>query len=149
MRARRPPKDNARYRRGWRIRYQGFGEHGEEALRRLAAVDPGHARAICEFIFGTVWSRPHLSLKTRELIVLGVATALDKPNEVELHARAALRRGATRKEIVETIVQVAPYAGFPVTNHGLLAAQRAFDAAERERDARPSHGRPRRGRPRA
>ena len=133
MRASRPAGDGARYRRGWRIRRQGFGEHGEEALRRLAAVDPGHARAICEYVFGTVWSRPHLSFKTRELIVLGVATALDKPNEVELHARAALRRGATRKEIVEAIVQVAPYAGFPVTNHGLLAAQRAFDAAARER----------------
>ena len=127
-----PTRNDALYRRGWRIRHQGFGEHGEEALRRLAAVDPGHARAICEFVFGTVWSRPHLDLKTRELIVLAVATALDKPNEVELHARAALRRGLTRKQIVETIVQVAPYAGFPVTNHGLLAAQRAFDAADDE-----------------
>jgi len=132
MRAKRPTGNNALYRRGWRIRHAGFGEYGEEALRRLAAVDPGHARAICEFVFGTVWSRPHLSVKTRELIVLAVATALDKPNEVELHARAALRRGISRKEIVETVVQVAPYAGFPVTNHGLLAAQRAFDAADRE-----------------
>jgi hypothetical protein len=90
-----PARSTALYRRGWRIRHRGFGEYGEEALRRLAAVDPGHARAICEFVFGTVWSRSHLDLKTRELIVLGVATALDKPNEVELHARAALRRGAT------------------------------------------------------
>jgi 4-carboxymuconolactone decarboxylase len=93
-----------------------------------------------------VWSRSHLDLKTRELIVLGVATALDKPNEVELHARAALRRGATRKEIVETIVQVAPYAGFPVTNHGLLAPQRAFDVADRERKAQGSRRSARRGR---
>ncbi len=138
MRARTPAKSDGLYRRGWRIRNQGFGEHGEEALRRLAAVDPGHARAICEFCFGTVWSRPHLDLKTREVIVLAVATALDKPNEVELHARAALRRGLTRKQIIETIVQVAPYAGFPVTNHGLLAAQRAFDAADREQRPRAS-----------
>ena len=146
MRESRSARDDARYRRGWRIRHQGFGEHGEEALRRLAAVDPGHARAICEYCFGTVWSRPHLGFKTRELIVLGVVTALDKPNEVELHARAALRRGATRKEIVETIVQVAPYAGFPVTNHGLLAAQRAFDAVDRERKSQPARGPSRRGR---
>ena len=143
MRAKRPTGKNALYRRGWRIRHAGFGEPGEETLRRLAAVDPGHARAICEFVFGTVWSRPHLSLKTRELIVLAVATALDKPNEVELHARAALRRGVSRKDIVETVVQVGPYAGFPVTNHGLLAVQRAFDAADREgRTARAGRGRP-------
>ena len=103
MRASRPARNDALYRRGWRIRHQGFGEHGEEALRRLAAVDPGHARA-------------------------------------------ALRRGLTRKQIVETIVQVAPYAGFPVTNHGLLAAQRAFDAADRERKSQPPRGRSRRGR---
>ncbi len=146
MRASGTARSDALYRRGWRIRHEGFGEYGEEALRRLAAVDPGHARAICEFVFGTVWSRPHLSLKTRELIVLGVATALDKPNEVELHARAALRRGATRKEIVETIVQVAPYAGFPVTNHGLLAAQRAFDATDREPRPRPTRRPSRRAR---
>ena len=137
MRASRSARKGALYRRGWRIRYQGFGEGGEEALRRLAAVDAGHARAICEFVFGTVWSRPHLDLKTRELIVLAIATALDKPNEVELHARAALRRGLTRKQIVETIVQAAPYAGFPVANHGLLAVQRAFDAADRERKLQP------------
>lgn len=131
MRAVKPFGGGALYRRGWRIRHAGFGEPGEEALRRLAAVDPGHARAICEFVFGTVWSRPHLSLRTRQLIVLAVATALDKPAEVELHARAALRRGISRRQIVETIVQVAPYAGFPVTNHGLLAAHRAFEAARR------------------
>lgn len=144
MGANRPVRNDALYRRGWRIRYRGFGEYGEEALRRLAAVDPGHARAICEFCFGTVWSRPHLDLKTRELIVLGIVTALDKANEVELHARAALRRGISRKQIVEVIVQAAPYAGFPATNHGLLAVQRAFDAADRERPSRPSRRAPRR-----
>jgi 4-carboxymuconolactone decarboxylase len=142
MRASRPARKDALYRRGWRIRHRGFGRYGEEALGRLAAVDPGHARAVCEFVFGTVWSRPHLDLRTRELIVLAVVTALDKPNEVELHARAALRRGLTRKQIVEAIVQVAPYAGFPATNHGLLAAQRAFDATDRD-------GAPRRARRRA
>ncbi len=141
-----PARNDALYRRGWRIRHQGFGKQGEEALRRLAAVDPGHARAICEYVFGTVWSRPHLDLKTRELIVLAVVTALDKPNEVELHARAALRRGISRKQIVEVVVQAAPYAGFPATNHGLLAVQRAFDAADRERKARPSRHLTRRGR---
>lgn len=75
-----------------------------------------------------------------------MATALDKPNEVELHVRAALRRGATRKEVVETIVQVAPYAGFPMMNHGLLPAQQAFDAADRDgqpkTSLRPSRRRP-------
>ena len=146
MRASRPARTDALYRRGWRIRHEGFGEHGEEALRGLAAVDTGHARAICEYVFGTVWSRPHLDLRTRELVVLAIVTALDKPNEVELHARAALRRGLTRKQIVEVIVQAAPYAGFPAANHGLLAVQRAFDAADRERKSQPSRGRSRRGR---
>ena len=96
--------------------------------------DEPHARAIHEYCFGTIWDRPHLDLKTRELIVIAAAVASDCPNEVALHARGALNRGAKREEIVETILQCAPYVGFPKTNHALKAAKDVFDRWEAKKE---------------
>src|SRR6266540_2335310 len=73
-------------------------------------------------------------LKTRELIVIAAAVASDCPNEVALHARGALNRGAEREEIIETILQCAPYVGFPKTNHALKAAKDVFDRWEAKKD---------------
>jgi 4-carboxymuconolactone decarboxylase len=93
-----------------------------------------HAKAIHEYCFGTIWDRPHLDLKTRELIVIAAAVASDCPNEVVLHARGALNRGGTREEIIETILQCAPYVGFPKTNHALKAAKDVFDRWEAKKE---------------
>jgi Carboxymuconolactone decarboxylase family len=51
-----------------------------------------------------------------------------------LHARGALNRGATRDEIIETILQCAPYIGFPKTNHALKAAKDVFDQWEAKKE---------------
>src|SRR4030088_3224398 len=107
--------------RGKKIRDEGFGTGGLKTGDDLNATAPTHARAIHEYCFGTIWDRPHLDLKTRELIVIAAAVASDCPNEVSLHARGALNRGAKREEIIENILQGAPYVGFPKTNHALKA----------------------------
>jgi len=73
----------------------------------------------------------------RELIVIAAAAAQDLPEEVEVHVRGALNRGATREEIVETITQCAPYIGFPKTNHALRAAKRILDQWGKREDWRP------------
>src|SRR5262245_24645391 len=116
--------------RGKKIRDQAFGKDGLKTWDELNAICPTHARAIHEYCFGTIWDRPHLDLKTRELIVIAAAVASDCPNEVALHARGALNRGAKREEIIETILQCAPYVGFPKTNHALKAAKDVFDRWE-------------------
>jgi 4-carboxymuconolactone decarboxylase len=116
--------------RGKKIRDEAFGKDGLKTWDELNAICPTHARAIHEYCFGTIWDRPHLDLKFRELIIIAVAAASDCPNEVGLHARGALNRGATRDEIVETILQCSPYIGFPKTNHALKAAKDVFDRWE-------------------
>lgn len=115
------------YRLGRKIRKEAFGEQGERSFAELEKIDAGHARAIAEYCFGTVWARPGLDLKTCELIVITAAVAQDLAEEVVLHVRGALNRGAARGEVIEAIVQCAPYIGFPKTNHALRAAQQAFD----------------------
>ena len=66
--------------------------------------------------------------------LIAAAVASDCPNEVALHARGALNRGAKREEIIETILQCAPYVGFPKTNHALKAAKDVFDRWETKKD---------------
>jgi 4-carboxymuconolactone decarboxylase len=123
--------------RGQAIRDSAFGKAGLTAWAELNEIAPVHARAIHEYCFGTIWDRPHLDLKMRELIVIATAAAQDLPEEVEVHVRGTLNRGASREEIVETIVQCAPYIGFPKTNHALRAAKRIFDQWSRREDWRP------------
>ena len=125
---------NERAARGKKIRDQAFGKEGLKTWDELNAICPTHAQAIHEYCFGTIWDRPHLDLKTRELIVIAAAVASDCPNEVALHARGALNRGAKREEVIETILQCAPYVGFPKTNHALKAAKDVFDRWEAKKE---------------
>ena len=120
--------------RGKAIRDHAFGKEGIRRWEQLHEICPTHADAIHEYCFGTVWDRPHLDMKFRELIVIAAATASDCPAEVGLHTRGALNRGATRDEIIETILQCSPYVGFPRTNHALKAAREIFDQWEKKQD---------------
>ena len=49
----------------------------------------------------------------RALLILAMLTALNRPHEVRLHLRGALRNGCTRAEIMETLLQTAIYCGVP------------------------------------
>lgn len=112
--------------KGRAIRRASFGPAGEDRWDDMNAIDPGHAQYVLEYCFGTVWARPGLDFKIRELIVIAAAAAQDLPGEVDIHTRGALNRGATREEIIETIVQCAPYIGLPKTNHALAAADKVI-----------------------
>jgi 4-carboxymuconolactone decarboxylase len=130
-----------RIKRGKAIRDEGAGKAGLVGFEEIAAVSPTHARAIHEYVFGTIWDRPHLDLKMRGLLTIAVATAMDIPDEVQAHTRGCLNRGATRDEIIETILQCSPYVGFPRTNHALKAAQSVFDQWEaKQEDWKPYRG---------
>jgi len=48
------------------------------------------------------------------------------------YIRAALNVGWTREEIIEAIVQLAPYQGVPATHDSLAAAKEVFDAVKKE-----------------
>jgi 4-carboxymuconolactone decarboxylase len=123
-----------RFARGKAIRDEAYGKEGLKSWDEIHKICPTHANAIHEYCFGTIWDRPILDRKMRELITIAVGTALDIPHEVSQHTRGALNRGATRDEIIETILQCSPYVGFPRTNHALKAAQNTFDQWEAKQD---------------
>lgn len=100
-------------------------------MESLADIAPDFARYIVEFPFGDIYARPGLGLREREIATIAALTALGNARpQLEVHIKAGLNVGLSRDEIVETIIQMAVYAGFPAALNGLFAAKAAFAAAE-------------------
>lgn len=116
-----------RYARGLAKLREIDGEAGERVVDSLADIAPDFARYLIEFPFGDVYSRPGLDLKSREIAVVAALTALgNAAPQLKVHIQGALNVGVTRTEIVETIIQMAIYAGFPAALNGLSAAREVF-----------------------
>ncbi|MFK8253491.1 carboxymuconolactone decarboxylase family protein [Ancylobacter terrae] len=105
------------------------GQSGEAVMAALEDVAPDFARYIFEFGYGDVYSREGLDLRTRMLAtVAGLVCLGHAQRELEVHIGSALNCGATRDEVVETILQMALYAGFPAALDALLVAKKVFAA---------------------
>ena len=120
-----------------------MAEKGIDMLRRLlgddraieirnawAKLSPDFAHFVTTFIAGEIWSRPYLDLKTRSLVTVAALTALNRPNALRLNIEMALNNGATKEEILETLLQMAPYAGFPACWEALLIADEVLKGSK-------------------
>jgi 4-carboxymuconolactone decarboxylase len=126
-----------RYQRGWEKLREVDGTAGERVIESLKDIAPDFARYLIEFPFGDIYSRPGLDLKSREIAVVAALTALGNATpQLKVHIHGALNVGCTRQEIVEVIMQMAVYAGFPAALNGLFVAKEAFT----ERSASPGKG---------
>jgi 4-carboxymuconolactone decarboxylase len=81
-------------------------------------------------LFGTIWTRDGIDLKTRSLVTLTSLMALNREHELTLHIRGARNLGITREIIEEIILHVAHYAGWPVA----ITASSVLDAVWKEMD---------------
>ena len=116
-----------RYRRGWEKLKEVDGDAGERVVDSLKDIAPDFARLLIEFPFGDIYSRPGLDLKSREIAVVAALTALGNAvPQLKVHIHGALNVGCTRQEIIEVIMQMAVYAGFPSALNGLFAAKEVF-----------------------
>lgn len=126
---------NERFSRGLEKLREIDGEAGERVVASLADIAPDFARYLIEFPFGDIYSRPGLDLRSREIAVVAALTAMgNAAPQLKVHLRAALNVGVTRQEIVEVIMQMAIYAGFPAALNGLTAAREVFAAASEAED---------------
>jgi 4-carboxymuconolactone decarboxylase len=120
-----------RYQRGWEKLREVDGEAGERVVESLRDIAPDFGRYLIEFPFGDIYSRPGLDLKLREIAVVAALTALgNAAPQLQVHIHGALNVGCSRQEVVEVIMQMAVYAGFPAAMNGLFAAKEVF----KERD---------------
>ena len=118
---------DALYRKGMKIRRKVLGA-GREA--EIARDEDAFSMPLREFstryVWGELWSRKGLPLKTRSLINVALLTALKCGKELETHVRAARNNGCTKEEIREVLLQCGVYAGIPVMRDAVRYAQKVF-----------------------
>ncbi|WP_413739050.1 carboxymuconolactone decarboxylase family protein [Sodalis sp. RH21] len=103
------------------------GEAGKHVVDSLADIAPDFARYVLEFPFGDIYSRPGLDLRAREIATIAALTALGNcAPQLKVHIQAGLNVGLTQEEVVEIIMQMAVYAGFPAALNGLFVAKELF-----------------------
>ena len=127
----------SRYERGQELLSGMHGTGGAAVMAALDGVAPDFARLIVEFAYGDVHGRPGLSRRERQIATIAALTALGHATpQLKVHVEAGLNAGLSREEVVEIIMQMAVYAGFPAAVNGLLAAKEVF-AAREEGETRP------------
>ncbi len=103
------------------------GKGGDAVVESLQDIAPDFAQYLIEFPFGDIYSRPGLDLRSREIATVAALTALGNATpQLKVHIGAALHVGLTQDEIIEVIMQMAVYAGFPAALNGLFAAKEVF-----------------------
>jgi 4-carboxymuconolactone decarboxylase len=119
--------EDERYRRGIAALRRANEEGMKELIRSTKAVAPDLARYVIEFAYGDIYIRPGLLPKQRELCVVAALTALgSRERQLRDHIQAALNTGGTREELIETILMMAVYAGFPVAINAMQIASEVF-----------------------
>lgn len=127
--------DLSRYERGKSTLAQIHNSVGDGVVAHLAEIAPDFARQLVEYPFGDVYSRPGLDLRSRQIATIAALTTLGSADrELRWHIRGGLNVGLTRDEIIEVIMQMAVYAGFPRAINALDQAKAAFDAIDEATD---------------
>lgn len=103
------------------------GTAGANVLAALGDVAPELAHQIVAWGFGEIYSRPGLEPRDRQLVTLGMLTALGgcEP-QIEVHVNASLNVGLTPRQIIETLLHSAAYCGFPKALNATFAAKKVF-----------------------
>lgn len=116
---------NITYKRGMKLFQELHGAHaGEAIVEGLKDICPDFATYTIEWAFGSIFSRQGLDIKTRELAIIASCVTLGTAvPQLIAHIEAAFHVGATRQEIIETILQTGLYAGFPAVTNAFFAAK--------------------------
>ena len=126
--------DKAVFDRGLEIRKSVLGKEFVE--KSFAAADDFNMpmqELVTEYCWGAVWGREGLSKKTRSFLNLAMLSALNRPHELKVHVKGALRNGLTKDEIREVFLQVEMYAGVPAAVDSFRIARAAFGEMDKEK----------------
>src|SRR5690349_11357244 len=120
-----------RFAQGLKVLRSVDGEIGQRVIDSLADINPELGHQVVAWGFGEIYSRPALPPRDRQLVTLGMLTALGgcEP-QLEVHINAALNVGLTPAEIVEAFLHSAVYCGMPRALNATFVAKKVF--AERD-----------------
>jgi len=119
--------DESLFDRGLAVRKEVLGE--DYVNKSIAGADEftrTMAEWSTEYCWGALWTRPGLDRRSRSIANLSMIAALNRPQELKLHVKAAVKNGLSRDEIKEVLLQVAVYAGVPAGIDSFRIAREAF-----------------------
>tara|TARA_R110002167_G_scaffold153018_1_gene347164 strand:+ start:1193 stop:1591 length:399 start_codon:yes stop_codon:yes gene_type:complete len=117
------------YKKGDALRRELAGEEAYKRNNEKNYSDPVMRKFIdvaTETVFGALWSRPGLDLKTRALICVVSDAATGREPELPIHIRFALRQGWSEDELTEVLLHLSGYVGVPLIREAMLVASRTF-----------------------
>jgi 4-carboxymuconolactone decarboxylase len=119
--------DQKTYQKGLEVRSAVLGkEYVENSLRTADAFNKPFQEMVTEYCWGAVWGREELPRKTRSMLNIAMISILNRPHELKLHLRGALRNGVSKDEIREILMQVAIYGGVPAAVDSFRIAREVF-----------------------
>ncbi|MEM4311235.1 MAG: carboxymuconolactone decarboxylase family protein [Nitrososphaerales archaeon] len=126
-------KKSKKFQLGWKKFIELRGEEEvRNLIKPLEEVCPDMVRYSMEFTLAEIWTRGILDYKTRELITIAVLAALGgRERHVKDHIRIGLRNGIKKEEILEVMIQLLPYAGFPIALNGVFVAKEVFEESKK------------------
>jgi 3-oxoadipate enol-lactonase/4-carboxymuconolactone decarboxylase len=108
---------------GMAVRRAVLGDaHVDKAVAATTDFNRDFQELITRYAWGTIWTRPGLSRRTRRLLVLAMTAALGRWEEFTLHMRAGLAHELEPCDLKEVLLQTAVYAGVPAANTGFKIA---------------------------
>ncbi len=121
------------YDRGLAIRKSVLGaEYVDNALKNADDFTQPLQDLVTEYCWGWAWGREQLSKRDRSMINLAMISILNRPHELRVHVKGAIRNGLTKDEIREVLLQVGIYGGIPCAVDSFRIAKEAL--AEMEKD---------------
>jgi 4-carboxymuconolactone decarboxylase len=116
-----------RFRQGLETRREVLGaEHVERSMADVSDFSLPVQTLVTEWCWGDIWGRPDLDRRTRSLLNLVMLTALNRPHELAVHVRGAIRNGCTEREVQEALLQTAVYCGVPAALESFRVAEKAL-----------------------
>src|SRR5205809_1324700 len=115
------------YEKGRELRRQLLGDAYVERVNQTAYADPLMKKFIdtaTETVFGTLWTRPGLDLKTRTLVTVVSDAATARTEELGIHLRMALRQGWTEEQLTEVLLHLMGYVGAPLVREAFIVAKK-------------------------
>lgn len=117
-----------------RLNINKLAEGGDTNLmNRLGQTAPDLAKYVLEFVFGDIYERSGLDLKTKQILTITILATLGnaKP-QLAYHIKAGLNLGITKEEILSIMTHLAAYAGFPAALNGVATANEVFEQLKAE-----------------
>jgi 4-carboxymuconolactone decarboxylase len=127
--------DSESLKKGREMRVKLLGEKYANRASSTVYADPMMQKFIdlaSETVFGSIWTRPGLDLKTRTLVTLVSDAATGREPELAIHLRMALRQGWTEDELTEVLLHLMGYVGAPLTRDAMLVARDVFAEVRKE-----------------